>query len=187
MLPFVQITNAPRSSGKEVTELHEAVRDLVTNINNRYGTSDYTPVLYLERHVPLHERIAFYTIADVAVVTATRDGMNLVPYEYVVCRQGPDGDEELQLPRESMLVVSGGPRGLGCHTANQQGGLLSVYLAAVPPFLTCAGASIQCFLPDMGNSTPPCCHALVCDVSTPPVFLPHSPASLQSLWAAPPP
>lgn len=27
--------------------------------------------------------------ADVVVVTATRDGMNLVPYEYVVCRQGP--------------------------------------------------------------------------------------------------
>lgn len=26
-----------------------------------------------------------------AVVTATRDGMNLVPYEYVVCRQGPGG------------------------------------------------------------------------------------------------
>lgn len=41
---------------------------------------------YLERHVPLHERIAFFSVADCAVVTATRDGMNLVPYEYVVCR-----------------------------------------------------------------------------------------------------
>jgi trehalose 6-phosphate synthase/phosphatase len=36
--------------------------------------------------VPLHERIAFLSVADVAVVTATRDGMNLLPYEYVVCR-----------------------------------------------------------------------------------------------------
>jgi trehalose 6-phosphate synthase/phosphatase len=66
----------------------------------------YTPVVYLERHVPLHERIAFYSVADVAVVTATRDGMNLVPYEYVVCRQGPDEDEVPPV-RESMLVVSG--------------------------------------------------------------------------------
>jgi trehalose 6-phosphate synthase/phosphatase len=76
-------------------------------------------VLYLERHVPLHERIAFYTIADVAVVTATRDGMNLVPYEYVVCRQGPEGEdnEELQLPRESMLVVSGGRPAEGARGA----------------------------------------------------------------------
>ena len=44
-------------------------------------------VHYLERHVPLHERMAFYSVSDVAVVTATRDGMNLVPYEYIVCRQ----------------------------------------------------------------------------------------------------
>lgn len=48
----------------------------------------YDPVCYLERHVPLHERIAFFSVADCAVVTATRDGMNLVPYEYVVCRCG---------------------------------------------------------------------------------------------------
>jgi trehalose-6-phosphate synthase len=46
--------------------------------------------VWLERPVPLYERIALYSIADVAVVTATRDGMNLVPYEYIVCRQGAD-------------------------------------------------------------------------------------------------
>lgn len=44
-------------------------------------------------------------VSDVAVVTATRDGMNLVPYEYVVCRQGPEAAEAA---RQSMLVVSGG-------------------------------------------------------------------------------
>jgi hypothetical protein len=50
----------------------------------------------------------------VAVVTATRDGMNLVPYEYVVCRQGPaqaaaPGNGAAAAPpdkRHSMLVVS---------------------------------------------------------------------------------
>ena len=40
--------------------------------------------------MPLYERIALYSVADCAVVTATRDGMNLVPYEYVVCRQGAE-------------------------------------------------------------------------------------------------
>jgi trehalose-6-phosphate synthase len=55
--------------------------------SNALGTTPgYEPVAYLERHVPLHERIAFLAAADVAVVTATRDGMNLLPYEYVVCR-----------------------------------------------------------------------------------------------------
>ena len=98
---------SPRSSGKDLSELHEYVLGLVRNINKRYGQEGYEPVCYLERHVPLHERIAFYSLADCAVITATRDGMNLVPYEYVVCRQGPTGAEEDASARDSMLVVSG--------------------------------------------------------------------------------
>jgi trehalose 6-phosphate synthase/phosphatase len=63
----------------------------------RYGTPTYKPIVWLERPVPLYERIALYSIADVAVVTATRDGMNLVPYEYIVCRQGADVSVALYL------------------------------------------------------------------------------------------
>ena len=69
----------------------------------------------IERAVPLHERVALYSVADVALVTATRDGMNLVPYEYVTCRQGPpglEGEEEaarelgFPVPRQSSLIIS---------------------------------------------------------------------------------
>lgn len=103
-LVLVQITNSPRAANKDTAELHAYVLSLVTRINAKHGTPTHEPVYYLERHVPLHERIAFYACADVAVVTATRDGMNLVPYEYVTCRQGPDGDASSR--RDSMLVVS---------------------------------------------------------------------------------
>ena len=41
----------------------------------------YTPIIWLQRTAPLYERVALYCAADVVVVTATRDGMNLVPYE----------------------------------------------------------------------------------------------------------
>jgi trehalose 6-phosphate synthase/phosphatase len=78
-----------RSSGKDLTELHDYVLALVQNINSKYSQEGYQPVVWFERTVPLYEKIALYSIADVAVVTATRDGMNLVPYEYIVCRQGP--------------------------------------------------------------------------------------------------
>ena len=78
--------------------------DLVESINTKFGRTDYLPVHYLERHVPLHERMAFYSVADCVVVSATRDGMNLVPYEYIVCRQGPEAQDVV---RDSMLVVSG--------------------------------------------------------------------------------
>ncbi|GIL85506.1 hypothetical protein Vretimale_13398 [Volvox reticuliferus] len=108
-LVLVQIANPPRSTGRDITELHRCVNNLVDSINRKYGKGTYQPVQYLERHVPLHERMAFYSIADCAVVTATRDGMNLVPYEYIVCRQGPDGWDSGSGPgvrRESMLVVS---------------------------------------------------------------------------------
>ena len=45
------------------------------------------------------------------MVTATRDGMNLLPYEYITCRQGPKEtaagtDEGYPLPRCSSLIMS---------------------------------------------------------------------------------
>ena len=77
-----------RSPGKDVQELHDFAVSVVERINAKYGAKGYQPVVWLERSVPLYERIALYSVADVAVVAATRDGMNLVPYEYIVCRQG---------------------------------------------------------------------------------------------------
>ncbi|KAJ6999257.1 hypothetical protein NC653_010059 [Populus alba x Populus x berolinensis] len=43
--------------------------------------------------VSLSEKAAYFTIAECVVVAAVRDGMNLTPYEYVVCRQGVSGSE----------------------------------------------------------------------------------------------
>lgn len=76
-LVLVQVTSAPRASGKDLEELHAYATNLVQSINNRFGNEEenYQPVVWLERPVPLYERIALYSIADVAVVTATRDGM----------------------------------------------------------------------------------------------------------------
>lgn len=79
-----------RSSGKDISELNQFVLALVKRINETYGTEEYKPIIWLDRPVPLYEKIALYSVADVAIVTATRDGMNLVPYEYIVCREGPE-------------------------------------------------------------------------------------------------
>lgn len=61
------------------------------------------PLIHVEQAVPLHDRLAYCALAHCVVVTPTRDGMNLLPYEYIVCRQGLPGLEN----RTSMLVVSG--------------------------------------------------------------------------------
>lgn len=102
-LVLIQVTSAPRAPGKDVEDLHAYALSLVEAINTRFGEDGYQPVVWLERPVPLYEKIALYSIADVAVVTASRDGMNLMPYEYIVCRQGHEEKEDV---KPSMLVVS---------------------------------------------------------------------------------
>ena len=42
-----------RSSGKDLTELHEYIMSLVERINKTYGDGDYKPVVWLGRPVPI--------------------------------------------------------------------------------------------------------------------------------------
>jgi trehalose-6-phosphate synthase len=52
-----------RAPGKDVEELQRFVLDLVEAVNARYRSPGYEPVVWLERSVPLYERIALYSIA----------------------------------------------------------------------------------------------------------------------------
>eukprot|EP00803_Ostreobium_quekettii_P008155 evm.model.scf_2301.1 EVM.evm.TU.scf_2301.1 scf_2301:9314-19956(+) len=101
---LVQIANPVRQSGPEIQDLLKCVNVLVDGINKDFGSPAYQPVILLDRAVPMYERMAFYSIGDVLVLTATRDGMNLAPYEYVVCRQGALWEEDA--PKTSGLIVS---------------------------------------------------------------------------------
>ncbi|TKY55184.1 alpha,alpha-trehalose-phosphate synthase of UDP-forming 9 [Spatholobus suberectus] len=110
-LILVQIVNPPRSTGKDVEEARNQMYLTANRINERFGLPDYEPVIIINRHVPLYEKASYYALAECCIVNAVRDGMNLVPYEYIVCRQGsPKMDEALDIgsesPRTSALVVS---------------------------------------------------------------------------------
>ncbi|THU70334.1 hypothetical protein C4D60_Mb08t23900 [Musa balbisiana] len=87
---LVQIVNPTRSMGKDVKEAIEDTLLITERINNSYGTPGYEPVVLIDKPIPFHEKIAFYVAAECCIVNAVRDGMNLVPYEYVVCRQGTE-------------------------------------------------------------------------------------------------
>ncbi|CAA6671042.1 unnamed protein product [Spirodela intermedia] len=101
---LVQIANPARSEGKDVQEVHEEMLMVAEKINNRFGTADYQPIILINRTVPTYEKVAYYAIAECCVVNAVRDGMNLVPYKYTVCRQWSPalGGK----PKKSMIVVS---------------------------------------------------------------------------------
>ncbi|KAJ2469858.1 Trehalose-6-P synthase/phosphatase complex synthase subunit [Coemansia sp. RSA 2322] len=72
------------------------ITGVVGRINGRFGTIEYTPIHFLHRSVAFSELVALYAVADVCLVTSTRDGMNLVSYEYVAS----------QAQRHGVLVLS---------------------------------------------------------------------------------
>ncbi|EOY20667.1 hypothetical protein QUC31_006972 [Theobroma cacao] len=108
---LVQIVNPARSTGKDVQEAKRETYETTKRINDNFGFPGYEPVVLIDRRVPFYEKTAYYALAECCIVNAVRDGMNLVPYKYIVCRQGTSKmDEALEIasesPRMSMLVVS---------------------------------------------------------------------------------
>ncbi|XP_052202580.1 probable alpha,alpha-trehalose-phosphate synthase [UDP-forming] 7 isoform X2 [Diospyros lotus] len=106
---LVQIANPARGSGKDIEEIQAEIQASCKRINENFGQPGYEPIVFIDRPVSLSERTAYYNIAECVVVTAVRDGMNLTPYEYIVCRQGISGSDsssETNGPKKSMLVVS---------------------------------------------------------------------------------
>lgn len=108
---LVQIANPARGRGKDVQEVQSETHATVSRINTAFGRPGYDPVVLIDSPLQFFERIAYYVIAECCLVTAVRDGMNLIPYEYIICRQGNEKlDETLGVnptnPKKSMLVVS---------------------------------------------------------------------------------
>jgi trehalose 6-phosphate synthase/phosphatase len=66
--------------------LKEEVDLLAGRINGTHGRLNWTPVHYFYRSFPLESLSAFYRMADVALVTPFRDGMNLICKEYIASK-----------------------------------------------------------------------------------------------------
>lgn len=106
---LVQILNPARSPGRDVQEVENEMNMIANRINEKYGYPGYRPIVIVDGPVPTHEKVAYYTIAECCVVNAVRDGMNLVPYTYTVCRQGlpaSDGSKSKDVTSRSMIIVS---------------------------------------------------------------------------------
>ncbi|KAI7724957.1 hypothetical protein M8C21_018876, partial [Ambrosia artemisiifolia] len=102
---LVQILNPARGRGQDVVEINDEIRTICVRINTELGSPGYQPIVFIDWPISLSEKAAYYAVSEVAIVTPLRDGMNLIPYEYVVSRQGVD-DPNANNPKKSMLVVS---------------------------------------------------------------------------------
>jgi trehalose 6-phosphate synthase len=83
------------SPSRERVETYKALRDeielTVGRVNGEYGTIAHSAINYLHHGYPREEMVALFLAADVMLVTALRDGMNLVAKEYVATRADDDG------------------------------------------------------------------------------------------------
>jgi trehalose 6-phosphate synthase/phosphatase len=92
---LLQVTVPSRENIGTYQALRSEVHELISQINGKFGTSNWVPIVYIHRGIPRPELVALYQFADVAWVSPLRDGMNLVAKEYVVCH--PEGDGVLVL------------------------------------------------------------------------------------------
>ncbi|KAJ8747918.1 hypothetical protein K2173_008213 [Erythroxylum novogranatense] len=110
-LVMVQIINPARSSGKDILEANRETYLITQRINDTFGFPGYEPVVLIDQPISVYEKTAYYALAECVIVNAVRDGMNLIPYKYIVCRQGTEKMNQTlgvssDSPHTSTLVVS---------------------------------------------------------------------------------
>ncbi|UPV76144.1 trehalose-6-phosphate synthase [Halorussus limi] len=111
-LTYVQKGTESRSGIAAYDALQDRVADAVERINDRFGTDEWTPVVYTTDHLPEAGIAALYREADLGLVTPVRDGMNLVAKEFAAAQTRDPGVLVLselagateQLGEESVLV-----------------------------------------------------------------------------------
>jgi len=69
------------------TEVLAAVRE----INERYGSSDWDPIVLVHENIRAELLAAIYRAADLCLISSLQDGMNLVAKEFVACQVDENG------------------------------------------------------------------------------------------------
>ncbi|MDL5363693.1 trehalose-6-phosphate synthase [Halalkalicoccus sp. NIPERK01] len=88
---YVQNGSASRSEIASYEYLQQRVDTAIQRVNRRFGTGEWQPIVRIDEMLPEEELYALYRHSDLALVSALRDGMNLVAKEYVASQIDGDG------------------------------------------------------------------------------------------------
>jgi trehalose 6-phosphate synthase len=88
---LVQVASPSRERVQAYMDLRDEIELTVGRINGDFATMSHTAISYHHHGYPRDEMAALYLAADIMLVTALRDGMNLVAKEYVAARFDDDG------------------------------------------------------------------------------------------------
>lgn len=88
---LVMIVVPSRDTVDIYSDLKVKIDEMVGSINGKYSTLSWNPVYYFYRSFSFEELTALYYMADIALVTPIRDGMNLVAKEYLATKRNNAG------------------------------------------------------------------------------------------------
>ncbi len=87
---LIQIVSPSRESVSSYNDLLQQLESLCGSLNGDYGELDWMPVRYIHRNVEREHLPGLYRVAEVALVTPLRDGMNLVAKEFIAAQDPAD-------------------------------------------------------------------------------------------------
>ncbi|KAG5636047.1 hypothetical protein H0H81_009271 [Sphagnurus paluster] len=110
---MIQVTSPALTDSPK---LERIVSELVAHINGEYGSLDFIPVHHYHQTLKKDEFYALLSVADLAVITPLRDGMNTTSMEFVIAQneavkgedeqEQTDAEKKLEGPKNSPLVLS---------------------------------------------------------------------------------
>ena len=88
---FVQIAVPTRGEVDAYRRYRELIRQTASEINALHKTPKWRPIEYREGRINFDKLVAYYRMADIALVSSVYDGMNLVAKEYVASQVDESG------------------------------------------------------------------------------------------------
>ena len=91
MMTFIELCAPSRDHIKKYRELTAEIEEMVEQINWKFQTKTWKPIVYLKAHHSHDEIDRYYRAADFCMVTSLHDGMNLVAKEFIISRSDEGG------------------------------------------------------------------------------------------------
>ncbi|MDD2890647.1 MAG: bifunctional alpha,alpha-trehalose-phosphate synthase (UDP-forming)/trehalose-phosphatase [bacterium] len=88
---LVLIVVPSRIGVEQYRHIKVQIDGLVGKINGRFGSVNWTPIIYQYKSLPFNALTALYSVSDIALVTPLRDGMNLIAKEYIATKHDKTG------------------------------------------------------------------------------------------------
>lgn len=84
---YAVVRDAGRTTSFQYKMLNRHINQLVGRVNGKFGTAEYCPIRYLKRSIEHDQLVALYNLADVAIISSIKEGINLQAMEFIAAQK----------------------------------------------------------------------------------------------------